>query len=374
MAPRQQSGANVVKSKCATVKSAIEHAECADTVKAMLARTISLTVGAPKAERHPFNERFVVMIQEVLAGEQARLQNDSQAKEATFNELSPAKATREAALEQAQAVSAERTAALETAKQAVTEIAATLKEAGEAEKAQKKAQKAGDAESVSITNEKTALENTVKDSLAPLVEGTGDDEAAKNKQVKAVLDTGKKFGFDESLLSTAEQVLHKAAAERGAFDATCLDQLKDAFTATIAKYDEQLAAGAPAKAERAAAVEQAEATHQATQTSQADLKEKAAAAKEAKGAADAETKLAAKSLHDFMPDLKVAGDSLDAAKEALQSFIDGPQVAFHELKDFKEGDFDPKVPEPVVEPVVEAPQETLEESPSKRARTEETPA
>jgi hypothetical protein len=98
-------------------------------------------------------------------------------------------------------------------------------------------------------------------------------------------------------LSTAEQVLHKAAAERGAFDATCLDQLKDAFTATIAKYDEQLAAGAPAKAERAAAVAQAEATHQATQARQADIKEKAAAAKEEKVAADAETKSAAKSLH-----------------------------------------------------------------------------
>ena len=85
-----------------------------------------------------------------------------------------------------------------------------------------------------------------------------------------------------------------------------------------------------------------------------------------------ETKLAAKSLHDFMLDLKVAGDSLDAAKEALQSFVDGPQVAFHDLRDFKTGDFDPKVPEPVVE-TQEATQETVE-SPSKKARTEETPA
>jgi hypothetical protein len=237
---------------------------------------------------------------------------------------------------------------------------------------QKKAQKAGDAESVSLTNERTVLGNTLNDSLVHLVAGTGVDGAEICKQIKAVLDTGKSFGFDDSLLSTAEQVLHKAAAERGAFDATCLDQLKDAFIAAIAKFDEQLAAGAPAKAERAAAVEQAAAALQAALTSQAALKEKAAAAKEAKLAADAETKLAAKSLHDFMPDLKVAGDSLDVAKEALQSFADGPQVAFNELKDFKAGDFDPKVPEPVVE-VPEATQETVE-SPLKKARTEETPA
>ena len=49
-----------------------------------------------------------------------------------------------------------------------------------------------------------------------------------------------------------------------------------------------------------------------------------------------------------------------------------PYRAPIEPKDFKEGDFDPKVPEPVVE-AQDAHQETLE-SPSKKARTEETPA
>merc|ERR1719329_1730858 len=143
---------------------------------------------------------------------------------------------------------------------------------------------------------------------------------------------GRSYSFDSSLINTAESLLVKPGGERGAFDATCLQQLQDAFAAEIAKFDEQLAAGAPEKASRAAAVEKAEADKQAAEQSQTDLKEKAAAAQEAKAAADAAAKAAAKSLADFMPDLKAAGNALDDAKADLQSFIEGTQAAFSELK------------------------------------------
>ncbi len=54
-------------------------------------------------------------------------------------------------------------------------------------------------------------------------------------------------------------MLAKELADRGSFDATCLEQLQAAFASGIAGLDEQLAAGAPGKAERAAAVQQTEA-------------------------------------------------------------------------------------------------------------------
>jgi len=356
------SAKDAVKSRCALVKKGVEHAhEVEDRVKQMLSSTLALTAGTPKADRHPFNERFVAMVEQVLGGEQARLTNDVASKEAAFSELSPEKPAREAAVEAAKAVAAEQKAALDAAKQAVSDVAATVKEAAAALGAAQKAQHSGDEELESVSGLKTKLEAVFAESFTPLMEGLVDADGTAEK-VKAIMSAGKSFGFDSSLMSTAVQVLQKPAAERGTFDATCFDAVRDSFTGGIAKFDAQLVEGAPAKAERASAVESAAAALAAAEASQVDLREKAAAAKDAKAAADAAAKASAKSLGDFMPDLKAAGDALDAAKEGLQSFVDGPHAAFNELKEFKEGDFDPK-PEP--EPVVE--------SPSKVARIDVAP-
>jgi len=154
---------------------------------------------------------------------------------------------------------------------------------------------------------------------------------------------GKTFSFDASLLATAEPVLMKEVADRGSFDATCLEQLQAAFTAVVAGLDEELSAGAAGKAERAAVVENAEAAKHAAEASQAERKEQAQAAKDAKAAADAGEKAAAQSLADFMPDLKKCGDTLDGAKEDLKDFNEGALHVYGELKDLKEGDFKEEV-------------------------------
>lgn len=333
-----------VKSRCTSVKRALEEAEeCPSRVKRMLCSSLNFTVGTPAPDRHAFSTRFVSMIEEVLNGEQARLQKDLENKDKTFTELTPAQAVREAALEQAKAHAAEQNKSLGAAKQAVTDANAAVKAAVAELKAAKKAQQQGDAELEAITAKKVEIEMVVKDSLEPIVAGTAEAELLSNKAT-AVMDTGRSYGFDSSLINTAETLLVKPAGERGSFDTTCLQQLQDAFAAEVAKLDEQLTVGAPEKAARAAAVEKAEADKQAADQSQTDLKEKAAAAQEAKAAADAASKAAAKSLADFMPDLKAAGDVLDVAKSDLQSFTEGAQVAFGELKDFKENDFQKKAP------------------------------
>lgn len=321
------------------MKQGIQQAEeCSDRVKKMLCASLTATIGTPAAERHPFNARFVTMIEQVLQGENARLQRDIAAKDATFGELSPAKATREAALDQAKAHATEQNEALIAAKQAVTDANAAVKAATAEVKTSKKAQHDGDAYLEDIAGKKSALEEVVRDSLKPIVDGTTEEEA-RAATAKVVVDTGKSYGFDSSLMNTAATLLEKPASERGAFDMTCLQQVQDAFASQIGTLDGELAAGAAGKAERAAAVEHAEAAKQAAENSQSDLKGKAAAAQEAKSAADAAAKAAAKSLADFMPDLKAAGDALDSAKSDLQSFIDGSEAAFNELKQFKENDF-----------------------------------
>jgi len=267
-----------IKNRCKLVREAIEAVEeCPERIQGMLCSTIGVTLGAYKANRHPFNDRLVEMIGEVLTAEHIRLTKDVEAKEAAFAELTPAKATRESALEQAKTDAEAKSEALDAAKRAVTEAGATLKEANAALKEAQKAQKAGDDEYEAQVSKKKELEEAQKE-LTPLIEGSVPDGEKKAK-AEALLEVGKAFKFDQSLLSTAAPVLQKAVDERGNFDLTCIDELKAAFASAVANIDTQLSAGAPGKAERATAVEQAEAAKQAAEASQADLKEKAATAR-----------------------------------------------------------------------------------------------
>jgi hypothetical protein len=343
MAPSKRAGASrksrfPIQSRSKLIKEAIEEAEgCTDRVKQMLCATLPVTVGAFKATRHTFNAKFVSIIGEVLQAEQVRMKKHVETTESSFADLTPAKAQREQAAEQASAEAKEKAEAEKAAKAAVAEAVTALKGFNTALKDAEKARKAGDAELEVVEGKKAQLVSAKQDDLAPLIAGTaGDDTMSK---AKVVLEVGKSFDFDASLLSTAEPVLSKALAERGGFDNTCLDQLQGAFTSAIAGLDETLAAGAPAKAERAAVVSAAEAAKTAGEANLADLKEKAQAAKEAEAFFKAAEKSAKDSLAAFMPDLKKAGDALDEAKEDLMDFEEGALQSFTELKDLSEGDF-----------------------------------
>jgi len=335
--------ADPIRSRCKLIKDAIEGAEdCTDRVKEMLCSTIPVTVGALKANRHPFNEKFVTMIGEVLQAEYTRLKKDVELLEAGFAELTPAKTTREQTAAETSADAKAKAEDEKTAKAAVAAAGAALKELTAAVKEAEKARKAGDADLEVVEGKKAQLVSAQSVSLASLMDGSATDDD-KMQKAKVVLEVGKSFSFDASLLSTAEPVLQKSVAERGNFDVTCLDQLQGAFNAAIAGLDEQLAAGAPGKAERAGAVQQAEAAKQLGEATQAAAKETAQAAKEARAAADAASKAATESLSAFMPDLKKAGDSLDESKEDLKDFEEGPLASLNELKELKEGDFKEEV-------------------------------
>jgi len=127
---------------------------------------------------------------------------------------------------------------------------------------------------------------------------------------------------------------------RGAgFDETCMEQLKESFTNAIAKIDQQLAEGAPAKAARGAAVEEATSAKAAAEQKQEELAAASKAAKEAKDEATAAVKEAANHLADFIPELKAASDELDEAKAYLADFIDGPLASYNTLAELTEETF-----------------------------------
>lgn len=331
-------GAAGVNARVEKVKTAIQKADCPARVKQMLTKTMQHTAGTPTAERHPFNERFVAMIEQVLGAEKDRLAGDVTAKEEAFTGLQPQKGGREEALEGKKAVTEAKAGELAAAKEADIAAKAAAKEKAVALKAAIASQKAGDEEASGIAAKKATLEAALADSLTPLISPEGEMEG-KDAKVADIMKVGKNFAFDSSLMATAQQVLERDAAERGTFDSTCLDQLKDAFNGAIAKLNEEIAVHEPGMAERKAAVEAAEADKQSAEDAKTAAADALAAAKAAKGEADAEQKAAAQSLQDFMPELKQAGDDLDDAKKAVDAFASGPSAAFADLKDFKDGDF-----------------------------------
>merc|ERR1711966_453289 len=145
-------------------------------------------------DRHPFNERFVSMIEEMLAAEKTCLDQDVVAKEAHFNQLSPEKPNWEATLEAKKGVAAEKSTAVDAAKQAVADIATTVKETKEKLVEAQKAQKTGDAAVEAIEARNAALEGK-RGALAQLVEGTAEADE-KDAMVADILAVGKDFHFD----------------------------------------------------------------------------------------------------------------------------------------------------------------------------------
>jgi len=372
MAPKKR-GTNPVKSRCKIVKDAISQSECNDRVKEMLTTSIPVTIGAIKANRHSLNERFVGMIGEVLKQEHERMQKRVQELETAFADLEPAKSKRQEEAEKASAEAEVKAKEFEDSKVAISEAAAELKEKVAAVKEAEKTRKAGEDVLAVLESKKSKLEEVRNGSLAPLLSGSAEDQKTKTK---AVLDIGKEYLFDASLLQTAEPVLQKPVPDRGAFDATCLEQLEAAFAGAVTDLENRIIAGNNDAA--VAAFEATEAAKQAAEAKVAESEEKSQAAKDARHAAKAAEKAANQSLQSFMPDLKAAGDSLDNSKENLQTFEAGALKVFEELKDLTEDSFKEELHADVANP--EAAQEgTAEEaksgeqedilgSPAKKAR------
>jgi hypothetical protein len=375
---------NIPAAKCKEITQAIRVIDVPERVKEMLAASVSCTVGHLKASRHPFNERFVAMIGEVLESHKATLEKDVSAKEVALAELTPAKAAREETFEAAKVTLAQCGEALEKAKQEVKDAAVAVKEATAVLKEKTAEQTDGDKAIDAVEKELATLKSTETDSLGAIL--AGDPEPAqKQKMLQAIMDASKAFKFDGSLMEASFKVLEKGKDDRGeGFDETCMCQLKASFAKSIAKLEADVAEGAPGKAARAVVVEEAASAKATSEKTQEEKTEASAKAKEEKEAAAEASKAAKQSLDDFLPDLKKAGEALDSAKATLEAFTQGPFTSYAEMKDLTEDTFkEPEVEAEEEKPAEvaaasekaeeEAPQEDAEGEPAaKKARTDTT--
>merc|ERR1719401_1593860 len=253
------------------------------------------------------------MIGEILSGAEAAFEAKIASAESKAGEADTVKANRDKTSEVATATVAEKDAAVVAAKTALAESVAAHKAAKAALATAESDEKAGNVALEVAAGKKTKLESGMNGTYTPIKNGTMSPEEVKDG-ISALVKLAKYFNFDTALLSSVPSALVKAPDARGSFDAMVLVQLEGLLTSHLTALEEELAAGEPAKAERAAKVvaagEALTAAAEAEEACKTALKEAQAAAK----VADSELKTAAQAVKAFKPEMQLLCDGLDSAK------------------------------------------------------------
>lgn len=312
----------------------------------MFAATLEHSLLVPAPDRHESQNAVISMIGEVLASEQTRFRDQAAAMSITIAEADSSKVLREKAVAETAAAATAAGEALEASKAALKEAIANVATAQAALTEAKATQKTGDADLTKAGDRKAQLESCF----------TGPYEAAKQgadaSALKAVLDTGKAFGFEAQLLTSAEAALAKAPAERGGFDGLVMEQMEQEFAKQIAALAATLSEGAAGMAERASKVEAAEKSVE-TATSHKELsKEGVDASQKALSEASSAAKAAEKALKEFGPEMAKAASALAKAESAVK-VAEEVQAFYAELRDRTSAE-PPEEPEPPAEAPADA--------------------
>jgi len=304
-----------------------------EDVLTMLAGNLDKIMSTCKEERHKHQSTAADMVSSVLKAGVTAAEGEVASAQAKVDELQAQKGDRDAAAEAAAATQTAKKEATAAAKEAEKKAAEDLKAAKAALGAAKETQMAGDTAFLEAEGKKAKLETFLAGPFEGMTAGSLDAEKTKEACAE-VLKIGKEYSFDDSLLTSLPSAIQKAPDARGGFDTLCLTQVKELFEKAIAELAATLAAGEPAKAERASAVAAAEGTLAAAEAQEAASKEALVQAKKEEGEAGDALKAAKKAVKAFQPELKEACDALDYAKAALQELQDDAVAPFAALMEW----------------------------------------
>jgi hypothetical protein len=346
----RRSAGNPNKVKLHSVTAALKKTDTLpDSVIEMLAGMADHCLLEGKDERHAYQRSVIEMVSEALLGIQAALSQEVKEADAIVTGADALKQQRDTALETAKAAVValeadlvDKKAKLVSDKEAMVAAVASLKEA-------ETAQTQGDLELTEASGKKEKLEAAMTEALNPLKEGGGD-----KKLLKEIEKLAKPYAIDDSLMEALQRSLKKTAASRSHFDGVAVHEFEVACQKILADLAAVMHNGEPGKIERETKVQGSKAAQEAAcakhAASTAAVSEADAALKQSK----VDAKNAEKGVHNFLSEMKEAGNDLDKKKTALQDFQEGPLANFAYLRD-------PPVPveEPVVEAVAEQPAELI---------------
>lgn len=322
-----------IEEKCSAVLEALnESTVLPESIRGMLCNGLLGCLGVLRDQRHAYQETVVSWVGESLDEIEKTIQAVIEKAQADLAGADSEKVAREAAQSVAQeSLDKAKETGSHLGEKLASDISA-LKEAARALADVQAAEEAGNAELLAASEEKDKLETMLKDTYAPLKEGSVVGAATK-KLVTALVQVGKSLSFDASLIDSLPAALKKAPDARGMFDGIVLKQYEDGFAKRIAELDQLLAEGAPAKEARAAAVLDAQTAKDGAEeqkrTSTVALQEAQKAVKEG----EAKLKTAKKAVGDLAPELEEAKMNFENASARLAAFREGPLAAFTELRD-----------------------------------------
>jgi len=331
VAKKPASAKSGVAKHCNVVGKAVLKAQSfPGPVLEMLNTSLPDSLGAPKEERHPFQEQVIQMVEEVLKSLESGIQDKIAACQTKLDEANDEKEKRTKAEEAAAIELVQRSEALDAAKAALSDSSATLGVAKGALATSQAEQKAGDAEVDAAASKRERILSTVAETFTPLKDGTAEAGKVKDKAA-AFVKLGKELAFDASLLNSLPIVLSKTPSEHGVFDTMALKQVDAELEQRTEALDEMIANGEPSKKERAAKVEAA--AQAAAEAGNAEMACKAkveAAQKEKKEAVEGQ-KAANKAIQHFEPEMRQVALDLESAKAELEELKEGPLASFKEL-------------------------------------------
>merc|ERR1712060_181399 len=112
----------------------------------------------------------------------------------------------------------------------------------------------GDASLVELEKDKKVVLEALGEHVSALKEDGEWEVTEAKKHLDVLLSLIKRLAFDESLINALPSACNKKPSDRGCFDVTVFYQLECNLNSCVAGFDEALSSGAPASAERAAAV------------------------------------------------------------------------------------------------------------------------
>merc|ERR1712113_176855 len=171
------------------------------------------------------------------------------------------------------------------------------------------------------------------DLIKPLSDGNVEDEEKAKEMVSSLLLVLKEYNFDQSMITSLPNVLSKGPTLRGPFDAMVLTLLDEEVSKHLMAIDAMVKESEPLKAERAAALETAKVSCEAARSKQTECSEILNIAQAEEKECESALKKAHQLLKELGPQVQQCSNDLDAAKEKLSNFCEGPLVAFAELKD-----------------------------------------
>eukprot|EP00441_Pelagodinium_beii_P045414 CAMPEP_0197620670 /NCGR_PEP_ID=MMETSP1338-20131121/1462_1 /TAXON_ID=43686 ORGANISM="Pelagodinium beii, Strain RCC1491" /NCGR_SAMPLE_ID=MMETSP1338 /ASSEMBLY_ACC=CAM_ASM_000754 /LENGTH=530 /DNA_ID=CAMNT_0043189925 /DNA_START=56 /DNA_END=1648 /DNA_ORIENTATION=- len=320
----------VVDQTPAKVKSIVDALQIAAKDESISAATVSMVSGMTehalpvfKEERHAFQTQVLEMAQALMAKAEAVLESNVASSESTVAGADAEKAKREATvLETAAALTAssEDTKAKTTAKD---ELVKAHKASIEALKEAKAAQITGDADAVALEKAKSHLEGA---GLAAMKEGS-----LSKKQQTTLIKELTTAGVEQSLISCLHLPASKKPDARESFEVVVLQHLEQAYDAKLAEMNSKLAEAGPAREARAAAVTAAASADEAAKASAEAGMETLKLAKEAESAAKAAAIDAKSKAGSLESEIAAAAKTLEKAKSAHKSFLEGPKASFEEL-------------------------------------------